>query len=94
MKMLTAHDLKTGEVVYWSARGEWTPRLADSALLEDAAADDALKAAQGRETIVVNPYLVPMDQPATPVARERVRELIRARGPTTHPAFARPTGGA
>ncbi|NWG54383.1 MAG: DUF2849 domain-containing protein [Hydrogenophilaceae bacterium] len=90
MKMLTAHDLKTGAVVYWSGDGRWTPRIADAALLEDAAAAEALKAAEAAETVIVHPYLVPMDQPAAPIARERVRELIRARGPSTHPEFARP----
>jgi len=90
MKMLTAHDLKTGEVVYWSADGRWTTRIAESALMDDAAATDAQAAAAGRETVVVNPYLVPMDSPSTPVARERVREIIRAKGPTVHPQFQRP----
>lgn len=94
MKMLTAHDLKSGEVIYWSVSGQWTTQIADSALLDDAAAADALRAAEASETTVIHPYLVPMDQPSTPIARERVRELIRARGPTTHPEFARVQGGA
>lgn len=91
MKMLTAHDLHSGEVVYWTAGGTWSAHIADSALLDDTAAAAALKAAEGAETIVVHPYLVPMDSPATPIARERVREIIRARGPSTHPEFARET---
>ena len=89
MKILTAHDLKTGEVVYWTATGTWTRRLADSVLLDDWAAACALRAAEAAETVVVHAYLVPMDSPGAPVARERVRELLRARGPSTHPQFGK-----
>lgn len=89
MKILTAHDLRSGEVVYWTANESWSPRIADSVLLEDEPAARLLKSAEASETIVVHPYLVPMDSAITPIARERVRELIRARGPTTHPEFTR-----
>jgi hypothetical protein len=89
MKILTAHDLKTGEVVYWSAAGTWTPCLAESVLMDDEAAAAALEAAEAAETVVVHVYLVPMDSPGAPVARERMRELLRARGPSTHPHFGK-----
>jgi hypothetical protein len=85
MKILTAHDLKTGEVVYWSERGTWTLRLGESVLMDDGTAQAALKAAEAAETVVVHAYLVPMDSPGAPVARERVREILRAQGPSTHP---------
>ncbi|MGE0830425.1 MAG: DUF2849 domain-containing protein [Hyphomonadaceae bacterium] len=94
MKLLTAHDLLTGEVVYLTANGKWATAIADARLMEDADADAALKAAQASETVVVNPYLVAMDGKAAPIARERVREDMRAKGPSVHPGFQRDAGGA
>jgi hypothetical protein len=89
MMILTAHDLLSGEVVYWSADGTWVEGLRDAARLEDAAAKAALAAAEAAHTTVVHAYLVPVDAAGAPIARERVRETIRARGPTTHPAFGK-----
>lgn len=89
MKILTAHELKTGEVIYWSNDGAWSASIADAALMENGTADAALRRAEAAETIVVHSYLVPMDGPGSPVARERVREIIRAQGPTVHPHFGK-----
>ena len=92
MKIVTAHDLKTGEVVYWTGEG-WDGAIAAAALLDDGAAGDALKAAEASETRVVHPYLVPMDGAGSPVARERLRELLRARGPSVHMHFGKQAEG-
>ncbi|MGE3250514.1 MAG: DUF2849 domain-containing protein [Hyphomonadaceae bacterium] len=89
MKVLTAHDLKTGEVIYLAANDRWVSLIADAARLDDAAADAALKQAEQSETAVIHPYLVPLDEAGKPIARERVRETIRAEGPTVHPGFGK-----
>jgi hypothetical protein len=87
--ILTAHDLRSGEVVYWSAGGRWVERLRDAARLDDEKAKAALAQAEAAFTTVVHAYLVPADAAGAPIARERVRETIRARGPSAHPALGK-----
>jgi hypothetical protein len=81
VKLVTAHDLRTGEVVYWSGAG-WSPRLAEAAPFPDEAADEALGIAKAQPTIVTNAYLVEADEAGQPSQRVRLRETIRAQGPT------------
>jgi hypothetical protein len=85
MMILTAHDLLSGEVVYWSADGTWAARLRDALRMEDDKAKAALADAEAAYTTVVHAYLVPVDADGAPIRREEVRETIRAKGPTTHP---------
>jgi hypothetical protein len=82
MKMLTASDLRSGDVVYWTADGAWSSDIADAHLMEDEFAEAALGEARKQETTVVNAYLVVMAGKGEPAAREAMRENIRARGPT------------
>lgn len=82
MKMLTASDLRSGDVVYWTKDAGWSRAIKDAQLMEDEFAEAALANAKKAETVVVNAYLVVMDGEAVPAAREAVRENIRARGPT------------
>ncbi len=90
MKIVTANRLSDGNPVYRTADG-WADAIADAQTYDsDDAANEALAAAKKQETIVVGPYLMNVANPGEPVARERVRESIRARGPSTHPQFARP----
>jgi hypothetical protein len=83
VRILTAHDLLSGEVVYWSADGRWAESLSEAARLDDAAASAALAEAEAAYTAVVHAYLVPTDSAGAPVAREKIRETIRAKGPST-----------
>lgn len=83
MKLITAHDLLTGAVVYWTGEG-WAARIEDSASLEDEFAEEELAAAK-RAPSVTNAYLVALAAPGQPAAREYLREGIRARGPTVRP---------
>ncbi len=91
MKTVTANDLKTGETVYLTAEGGWSALLAEAVILDGETADAALAKAAREETIVVGPYLMDLDTPATPGGRARLREEIRAVGPTIHPHFAKLT---
>ncbi len=88
MKMLTASDLRSGDVVYWTKAGAWSHAINDAHVMEDDFADAALAAAKKAETVVVNAYLVVMDAAAKPAAREAVRENIRAVGPTVAHDFS------
>lgn len=92
MKALTAHDVRTGAVVYLTASGAWSTRASEAAHFTGGDEEAALKRAEAAETVVTHAYLVPLDAAGAPVARERVRETIRARGPTIHPQFAKHAG--
>lgn len=80
MKLITAHDLITGEVVYLAEGGAWRPDLKSAAAFADD--DAAIKMKAADPTRVTNVYLISAEGPGAPAARERLRELIRASGPT------------
>ena len=82
MKLITAHDLLTGEVLYWTHSRAWAKRITDAAPLEDEAAEAELALVKQQKTIVTNAYLVAVDLEGKPVPREYLRESIRANGPT------------
>lgn len=92
MKMLTASDLLSGDVVYWTKDAGWSRSIADAQLMEDEFAEAALAAAKKAETVVVNAYLVVMEGKGAPAAREAVRENIRARGPTVRTDLGKQAG--
>lgn len=81
MKLITANRLIDGVVVYRTAAGGWSPLLAEAARYDAAQAPAALAAAALDVLAVVNPYLVALDG-ADFNRRERVRERIRAEGPS------------
>ena len=58
MKLITAHDLRTGAVVYWTNERKWAPSLEQAAALDDEAADAELVTAKSQPTLVTNAYLV------------------------------------
>ena len=80
MKVLTANRLADGAVLYLADSG-WTTRLEAAVRLDEEAAPAALLRAEAQGTIVVGPYLVDADA-AGVIGRERLRETIRAAGPT------------
>ena len=84
MQVLTANRLAPGEVVYWNGSSGWTPDLQQAQLLEDAAAESALKTAAEWVTRneVVAPYLFPVRLENGRIVPTTARELIRARGPS------------
>ncbi len=61
MKVLTANRLAPGEVVYWSGPAGWQTDLQRAEVMEDAAVEDALKAAAEwvRRCEMVAPYRIP-----------------------------------
>ena len=92
MKAITAHDVRTGAVVYLAKGGAWSPRVSDAAHFADGECEIALRRAEATEAIVTHAYLVPLDPSGAPIVRERVRETIRANGPSVHPQFAKSGG--
>jgi hypothetical protein len=81
MKVLTANRLSDGAVVYLANHGGWTRDFADAARLDPDAAAGALAQAQAQPRVLVGAYLVELDGEAVE-RRERLREAIRAKGPS------------
>lgn len=85
-QLVTANDLKTGDVVYLTQAAGWSRRIADASIVPNAEAGAALLAvaeAQAKMNIVVAPYLIPVDTAVSPPRPVQFRERIRAEGPTT-----------
>ena len=93
MKVLTANDLKTGEVVFWN-RGQWAVGFTDGERFEDeAAAAPALAAAEAQPKAVVAPYLIDVEQIEGHWAPIAYRERLRALGPSNHPQHGKQADG-
>ena len=80
--VLTANRLVDGAVVFLDPNNRWSERFADARGLA-AGADEAAALERGRAAVadceVVEPYLVALGEDGKP---ERLRERIRADGPT------------
>jgi hypothetical protein len=85
-KLITANHLADGLVVFLTADGGWSYRLADARLIADDELDAALAVAKGQHEagIVVDPYEIEatVDADGAPVP-VRLREKIRAAGGPT-----------
>jgi hypothetical protein len=85
-QVVTANDLRSGDVVYLTKASGWTRRIADAAVVANAEAGAALLAeaeAQAKRNIVVAPYLIPVDAGLMPPKPIQYREILRAEGPST-----------
>ena len=93
LAVLTASDLRDGQVVFW-ADGGWVTRCADAELFDDPAPGEAaLTEANAQPTVVVDPYLIDLvleDGVAIPTS---YRERVRALGPTVHPDMGKQAEG-
>ncbi|WP_417685681.1 DUF2849 domain-containing protein [Roseibium sp.] len=92
MKVITANRLLDGEVVWQGADGAWVELLPQAQVLEgkeDVAAALALaeKSVANRE--VVEAYAIDVKDEDGRIVPVRLREVIRAAGPTTHPALGK-----
>lgn len=83
-QVLTANRLILGEVVYWNEDRGWVAQLDQAQVLADSEAAAALGRAaewvQKRE--VVGPYLFDVRLENGVTVPVKVREIIRAAGPT------------
>ena len=94
MKVLTASDLETGEVVFWN-RGQWVIGFTDGERFDgDEAAAPALAAAEAQPKVVVAPYLIDVEQIDGHWTPTAFRERLRALGPTNHPQHGKQAEGA
>ncbi len=81
MKLITGNRLNDGHVVYVAAAGGLTTRFELALRLDDAEAEAALGQAGSRPAVLVNPYLIEVEN-GRPSGRDRLKESIRAAGPT------------
>jgi hypothetical protein len=83
--VLTANRLSDGAVVYLTASGGWAERLSDGHLLTTPDAVQAAEA-QGRAAqealAVVGAYVLDVAAEGTSIRPLRMREIIRAAGPS------------
>ncbi|OXT02888.1 hypothetical protein B7H23_02835 [Notoacmeibacter marinus] len=92
MKVLTANRLKDGEVVYYNHAEGWTPTFAGASIARDTETVETLQktgAAAAARNEVVDVNLIDVMHDGDDIKPLRLREIIRASGPTTHPQFAR-----
>jgi hypothetical protein len=85
MEIVTANRLKDGRVVFQAAGG-WSADIRQAEMLDGketvAAALDRAKADAACD-IVVDPYAIAVTTAAAGITPTRLRERIRAEGPTT-----------
>ena len=84
-QVISANRLDNGIVVYLTAYGDWTESLAHAQVIDgkdqgEAALDVAFGAVEA--CIVVDPYLIDIDDSGGERRPTLNRELIRALGPT------------
>ena len=93
MKLVTGNRLGDGRVIYLGDDGEPTLDLAQAARLDDETAETTLVTAKSRPGVFVNPYLVEIED-GKPSGRDRLKETIRARGPTVGNSLGQAWGAA
>lgn len=84
-KVITANRLGDGRVVFLAADGGWAEHIAAASVLDDGpalVAAEAYAKAQHDARIVVEPYLIDVDAGGGSPVAIRLRERIRAEGPT------------
>ena len=82
---VTANRLRDGRVVFRTASGGWSLDVADSGIEPNEAAADAVLAevvAHANALDVVEPYVVEMNTSGRTPRPAKLRESIRAMGPT------------
>ena len=92
-QVVTANRLGDGRVVYLADGYLWVEEIGRARVAEDGDAGKALVAIAEKavaDRIVVAPYLIDVKAEGDRVTPTRYREVLRALGPSTHPAFGRP----
>jgi hypothetical protein len=88
MKILAANRLRDGEAVWFSTERGWVRRIAEAEIALDKEAEERLAAAGQagkRDNEIVDPELIDIEIVEGSVRPIRLRERIRAAGPTIRP---------
>lgn len=81
-QVLTANRLSDGAVVYWTGDRQWTERLELASIVVDAAAAEAEGKRAQEARLLVGAYLMDVRMDGTKFHPVKMRELIRAAGPS------------
>ncbi len=89
--IVTANRLGDGEVVYLTGDGEWSVQLTDGQIMEDDKAKTLLSKVEKpqEELRIISPYLMKVSELDGQIEPLSQREIIRAKGPTTHLQFGK-----
>ena len=85
MKILTANRLTDGEAVWYAADGSWIETIEGSEIAAEKASEDRLDAigkAAHESNLVVDVNLIDVELVDGAITPNRLRERIRAAGPT------------
>lgn len=88
-KAITAWDTATGETVWMTRSGAWSTSVDTLGVFVGEEAEKQLEKASLNEVRVTDPYFMEVSSQGKIVGRERLRESIRANGPTSHPQFSK-----
>jgi hypothetical protein len=93
-QVLTANRLVVGEVVYWGGQAGWVQRLDQAEVLMNGAGETALANAAEwvRRGEVVAPYLFDVRVNNGIPVPVKIREVIRAAGPTVRTDLGKQAG--
>ncbi len=95
-QILTANLLSDGFVVFLSKSGTWQASL-ENALLAHSDDDVARLEDRGGQAaeanLVVDPYLIEVEETGSELAPVEMREIMRARGPSVNLEFNSRTNG-
>ena len=92
-KILSANDLLRGETVYYTALGTWSAYVTDALIATSPEALETLKKAGSaafESNQVIDVAIVDVEEGGK-VRPARLRELIRASGPTVRPDLNKTT---
>lgn len=82
--VVTANDLRSGEVVYWSSELGWQDALSRAEVFTDLAVAEAAISEQDHPLIVVGPYLASVRIEKGTAVPTHYRESFRKSGPTNY----------
>ena len=84
-KVVTANDLRSGEVLYLRFPHSWTPELAKASVIKDSdLAKASLAFAQGQPNAVVGAYLSDVIDEIDGPKASHFRETFRSTGPSNY----------
>jgi Protein of unknown function (DUF2849) len=93
LQVVTANRLGDGRVVFLADGYRWVEEIGLANIGETDEAAKALLAIAEKavaDRVVVGPYLIDVSADGARITPTRYREVLRALGPSTHPAFGRP----
>lgn len=92
-QVITASRLTDGVVLFRAVDGTWVEAIANAQCLETADEAKTALAASARaeaDNVVLDIYLIDVARKGEALVPTRLREAIRAAGPTVHPEHGKP----